>query len=69
MGPNVILLGILGYSAGGIGGGGGGEGGLGEPILLTSYPLTYINLHITYGSKSIQDFVSYRVHKLLSNDN
>ena len=24
MGPNVILLGILGYSAGGIGGGGGG---------------------------------------------
>ena len=67
MGPNVILLGILGYSAGGIGGGGGG--GLGEPILLTSYPLTYINLHITYGSKSIQDFVSYRVHKLLSNDN
>ena len=67
MGPNVILLGILGYSAGGIGGGGGG--GLGDPILLTSYPLTYINLHITYGSKSIQDFVSYRVHKLLSNDN
>ena len=56
----------------------GGEGGGGagwsfiyqiEPILLTSNPLTYINLHITYGSKSIQDFVSYRVHKLLSNDN
>ena len=46
-----------------------GGGGLGDPILLTSYPLTYINLHITYGSKSIQDFVSYRVYKLLSNDN
>ena len=59
MGPNVILLGILGcpfnYQT--------------EPILLTSYPLTYINLLITYGSKFIQDFVSYRVHKLLSNDN
>ena len=68
MGPNVILLGILGYLAGG-GGAGWSFNYQTEPILLTSYPLTYINLHITYGSKSIQDFVSYRVHKLLSNDN
>ena len=41
-----------------------------RPILLSSYPLTYINgggggginLHIKYGSNLIKDFLSYRVN-------
>ena len=34
----------------------GGGGGPGWPILLPSYPLTYINLHIKYGSNPIKIF-------------
>ena len=43
------------------GGGGGGDPGWAidnqiGPILLPSYPLTYINLHIKYGSNPIRNF-------------
>ena len=49
-------------------GGGGGWTGwrsiirLG-PILFPSYPLTYINLHIKYGSNPFSIFLSYRIHE------
>ena len=51
-GPQCEKNRILGYS-----GGGGGPGwpinNQTGPILLPSYPLTYINLHIKYGSNPI----------------
>ena len=50
MGPNVNFFGLFG--------GGGGPGWpiniQTGPILLPSYPLTYINLHIKYGSNPIR---------------
>ena len=29
------------------------------PILLPSYPLTYINLHIKYGNKICSEYIKY----------
>ena len=53
----------------------GGGGGAGwpindqtGPILLPSYPHTYINLHIKYGKQSDKDFVSYRENDEVSVD-
>ena len=54
-GPQYNIFCIFGYS-----GGGGGPGwpinNRTGPILLPSYPLTYINLHIKYGSYPIWIF-------------
>ena len=55
MGPNVNKMRILGYSGGG-GGAGWPINNQNGPILLPSYPLTYSNLHITYGSNPIRIF-------------
>ena len=38
------------------------------PILLPSYALTYINLHIKYGSNPIRIFLSYRENNEMSED-
>ena len=38
------------------------------PILLPSCPLTYINLHIKYGSNPIRMFSRYRVNDEMSVD-
>ena len=67
IGPVDIKMCICGYS-----GGGGGPGwpinNLTGPILLPSYPLTYINLHIKYGSNLIMIFLSYHVNDEMSAD-
>ena len=39
-----------------------------RPILLHSYPLTYINLLIKYGSNPITIFLSYRENDEMSAD-
>ena len=64
MGHNIKQNCILGYS-----GGGGAKWPINNrtgPILLPSYPLTYINLHIKYGSNPIRIFLSYRVNDVKS---
>ena len=38
------------------------------PILLSRHPLTYINLHIKYGSNPIRIFLSYRENDEVSAD-
>ena len=38
------------------------------PILLPRHPLTYINLHIKYGSNLIRIFLSYRENDEVSAD-
>ena len=56
---------ILGYS----GGPGWPINNQAGPILLPSYPLTYINIHIKYGSNPIlKDFLSYRENDEVSAD-
>ena len=51
-GPQYTKIYILGYS----GGPGWPINNRTGPILLPSYPLTYINLHETYGSNPIRIF-------------
>ena len=51
-GPQCEKMRILGYS----GGPGWPINNQTWPILLPSYPLTYINLHIKYGSNPIRIF-------------
>ena len=51
-GPKCEKMRILGYS----GGPGWPINNQTVPILLPSYPLTYINLHIKYGSNPIRIF-------------
>ena len=58
--PNVKKMRILGYS----GVPGWPIDNRSGPILLTSYPLTYINLHIKYGS----NLLSYRENDEVSAD-
>ena len=53
---------FFGYS-----GGGGGIDNQTGPILLPSYPLTYINLHIKYGSNN-EGFFNYRENDEVSAD-
>ena len=53
-GPQCAKMHILGYSGGGGGGPGWPINNQTGPILLPSYPLTYINLHIKYGSNPIR---------------
>ena len=56
-GPNVKICAFLAIQ--GEGGGGGGLWPINNqtvPILLPSYPLTYINLHIKYGNNPIRIF-------------
>ena len=60
MGPNVKKMRILGYS----GGPGWPINNQTGPILLPRHPLTYINLHIKYGSNPI----SYRANDAVSAD-
>ena len=55
-GPQYTKMCIFGYS----GGPGWPINNRTGPILLPSYPLTYINLHIKYGSNPIRIFLSYR---------
>ena len=38
------------------------------PILLPSYPLTYINLHLQYAKQSDKDILSYRENDEVSTD-
>ena len=62
MGPNVKKMRILGYS----GGSGWPINNPTGPILLPRHPLTYINLHIKYGSNPIR--ISYRENDEVSAD-
>ena len=55
-GPQCEKNRIFGYSGGGGGGPGWPINNRTGPILLPSYPLTYINLHIKYGSNPIRLF-------------
>ena len=55
---------ILGYS----GGPGWPINNPTGPILLPRHPLTYINLHIKYGSNPIRIFLSYRENDEVSAD-
>ena len=55
---------ILGYS----GGPGWPINNQTGPILLPSYPLTYINLHIKIWKQSDKDFLSYRENDEVSAD-
>ena len=63
-GPQYTKICIIGYSGGGGGAGWPGTG----PFLLPMDPLTYINLHIKYGSNPIRIFVSYREKDEVSAD-
>ena len=64
-GPQYTKMCIFGYSAGP---GWPINNGTG-PILLPNYPLTYINLHIEYGSNPIlKDLLSYRENDEMSAD-
>ena len=62
MSHNIQKCAIFGYS----GGPGWPINNRTGPILLPSYPLTYINLHIKYGSNPIR--ISYRENDEMSGD-
>ena len=57
MGHNIFLFGNFGYSEGP----GWPINNRTRPILLASYPLTYINLHIKYGSNPISHRENYEM--------
>ena len=63
-GPQCEKMRILGYS----GGPGWPINNPTGPILLPRHPLTYINLHIKYGSNPIRIFLSYRENDEVSAD-
>ena len=69
MGPNVNKCACLGIPGGGGGGAGWPINNQTGPILLPSYPLTYIKMSIyKIWKQSDKDFLSYRVHKEMSAD-
>ena len=63
-GPQCDKMHILGYS----GGPGWPINNPTGPILLPRHPLTYINLHIKYGSNPIRIFLSYGENDEVSAD-